>query len=192
MKIMIARHGQDEDNAKDILNGHRDMPLTEKGEGQAHIAGEKLKEDGIKIDVILCSPLKRAKKTAEIISKIIDGPDPIVDPLLIERDFGILTGKPLSDIPKYATKTLQTDVVNYFLEVDGAEDFPALYKRAEKLLNEVRSNYSDKNVLLVCHGDTGKMIRAAYHKWDWLEGLKTKYFDNSEILFLEEKDDKIE
>jgi len=32
MKILIARHGQDEDNAKDILNGHRDMPLTEKGE----------------------------------------------------------------------------------------------------------------------------------------------------------------
>lgn len=136
--------------------------------------------------------MKRAKKTAEIISEIISGPGPIVEPLLIERDFGILTGKPLSDIPNYATKTLQTDVVNYFLEVEGAEDFPTLYKRAEELLKKVMSNYQDENVLLVCHGDTGKMIRAAYHKWDWLAGLKTKYFDNSEILFLEDKTDKIE
>jgi len=136
--------------------------------------------------------LKRARKTAEIISKIINGPEPIVEPLLIERDFGILTGKPLSDIPKYATKTLQTDVVNYFLEVEGAEDFSALYQRADKLLKKVEDSYPDRNVLLVCHGDTGKMVRAAYHKWNWLDGLKTKYFDNSEVLFLEEQTDKIE
>lgn len=34
-KIYITRHGQDRDNANNILNGHRDMPLTEIGMDQA-------------------------------------------------------------------------------------------------------------------------------------------------------------
>lgn len=28
-KIYLVRHGQDKDNADGILNGHRNMPLTE-------------------------------------------------------------------------------------------------------------------------------------------------------------------
>ena len=31
LKIYIARHGQNEDNANGILNGHRDLPLTDIG-----------------------------------------------------------------------------------------------------------------------------------------------------------------
>ena len=191
MEILIARHGQDEDNVRNILNGHRDMPLTKLGEEQARKAGEMLKRDNASIDVILCSPLKRAHKTAEIISQIVDGPNPKVDKLLIERDFGILTGKPISDIPKYATETLQTDVVNYFITAEGSEDFPTLYKRAQKVLEELRIKYPNNAVLLVCHGDIGKMIRAAYHGWTWKEGITTPYFDNSEVLKLEPTKDEL-
>lgn len=31
LNIFIVRHGQDEDNAKRLLNGHRDRPLTDLG-----------------------------------------------------------------------------------------------------------------------------------------------------------------
>ncbi len=31
LKIYLARHGQNEDNANGILNGHRDLPLTDIG-----------------------------------------------------------------------------------------------------------------------------------------------------------------
>jgi broad specificity phosphatase PhoE len=191
MRILIARHGQDEDNAAVLLNGLRDKPLTKLGREQAELAGKKLLQEGPRVDVILCSPLKRARETAVIISKIIKGPKPIIEPLLIERDFGILTGKPLSDIPRYATKTLQTEVVNYFIEVEGAENFPALYRRASELLLKLESNYDNQNILLVTHGDIGKMIRAAYHKWTWEKGLKTPHFKNSEILYLDEYRDRI-
>lgn len=192
MKILIARHGQDQDNFNNILNGHRNMPLTALGKEQAKVAANKLLDDNIGVDVILSSPLKRAFGTAEIISKTINGPKPIIEPLLIERDFGILTGRPLSEIPKYAGKTLQTDVVNYFLEAENSETFPELYRRANLVLKKVSTEYPNKTVLLVTHGDTGKMVRAAFHKWTWKKGLMTKYFDNSEILFLEERNDRIE
>ena len=67
LKIFLARHGQNEDNANGILNGHRDLPLTEIGIAQAHEVADKIKEAGLSFDVVLSSPLSRALKTAEII-----------------------------------------------------------------------------------------------------------------------------
>lgn len=53
--------------------------------------------------------------TAEIISQAISCPVQILDNL-IERDFGVLAGKPYADIPLYAhNNTLQGDRVLYFL-----------------------------------------------------------------------------
>lgn len=59
LKIYIARHGQDKDNVRGILNGHRDEPLTILGQNQAKDLAEKIKEAGIKFDKIYSSPLKR-------------------------------------------------------------------------------------------------------------------------------------
>ena len=190
-KIFIMRHGEDEDNANGILNGRRDAPLTELGRQQTKIAAQKLKDNNI--DIIYASPLKRAYETARIVSEELGVDEVILDEHLIERDFGILTGKPTADIRKYTDKVLETDRITYFLEVEGAEDFPTLYKRAEKILSEIQERHSDKNVLVVCHGDIGKMLRAVYHGWDWETGLKTYYFDNTQVLELfKEKEDIVE
>ncbi len=185
-KIFLVRHGQDTDNAAGILNGRRDTELTEFGREQARRVAEKLRGNDVRI--IYTSPLKRAYETARIISVALGINEIIADGQLMEREFGILTGKLVSDIPKYAGKTLQTDRVNYFLEAEGAEDFSALLERGRKILREIQERYSNKNILIVTHGDTGKMIRAAYHGWDWEQGLKTPYFDNTGVLELSEGD----
>ncbi len=181
-KIFIVRHGQDEDNAKLILNGRRNKPLTDLGRKQAKIVASKL--SSYTIDVIYSSPLKRAFETAEIIARELGLKEVIPYDDIIERDFGILTGKPIADIPKYATKILTTDQVNYFLEAKDAEDFPTLYKHGGKVLENIRKIHPNETVLLVAHGDIGKMIRAVYRGWTWEEGLKTPYFDNTGILEL--------
>ncbi|MEE8131440.1 MAG: histidine phosphatase family protein [Candidatus Paceibacterota bacterium] len=190
IKILLVRHGQDEDNADGILNGHRDMNLTKLGREQALIVAEKLKDDDI--EIILSSPLKRAQETANIIADKLDITKIQVEELLKERDFGILTGKLFTDIPKLAKKILPIDNVNYFIEVEGAEDFPALYKRAQSFLEKVTQAYQNKVVVVVTHGDIGKIIRAAYHNWTWEEGLKTPRFENTGILHLKEKEDVVE
>ncbi|MEY4731399.1 MAG: hypothetical protein RL681_345 [Candidatus Parcubacteria bacterium] len=190
VKIFLVRHGQDTDNATGVLNGRRDTELTELGREQAKTVAKKLTDNNIQ--VIYASPLKRAYETARIIAQELRLDTVTADEHLIERDFGVLTGQPVADIPKYAKKTLQTEHVNYFLEVEGAENFPTLYERARKILQEIRQRHPNENVLLVTHGDIGKMIRAAYHKWDWEDGLKTPYFDNTGILELSEKQDVLE
>ncbi len=56
------------DNAKGILNGRRDEPLSEKGIEQAEEVADKIKTTGINFNHVYSSPLKRAYKTAEIIT----------------------------------------------------------------------------------------------------------------------------
>jgi len=190
MKIFLVRHGQDTDNADKILNGRRDTSLTVLGREQARIAGSKLKDN--QIEIIYCSPLRRAYETAKIIAEELAVDEVITDQYLIERDFGILTGKKVDDIPKYTDKILVSDRVNYFLEVDGAETFPALYSRGRKIIRKIQDRHPNSNILIVTHGDIGKMIRAAYHGWSWEDGLKTPYFDNTGVLELSEKKDVLE
>ena len=189
-KIFLVRHGQDKDNANGILNGRRDKDLTELGKEQAKTVADKLKDNNIQ--VIYSSFLKRTFRTAEIIAKELDIDKIIIEEDLIERDFGILTGKPVVDILKYTDKIIKTDKVNYFLKVEGAEDFPTLFQRGRRVLEKVQNKHPDKNVLLVTSGDIGKIIRAAYHNWSWEEGLKAPYFDNTGILELSLEKDVLE
>ena len=180
--IFIVRHGQDEDNAAGILNGHRDMPLTEKGRQQAQLVAQKLRDDSI--DAILSSPLKRTMQTANIIAKEL-GIYPVhSEDLLIERDFGILSGHPYSDIPKLASATLQGDGVLFFLEGEGVETFEKARARAEQLLALVEQRHNNQHVLLVTHGDIGIMIRAAYHNWPMEQALLAPYPANTGVLEL--------
>lgn len=190
MKIILVRHGQDTDNENKILNGHRDTELTDLGIEQARTVAQKIKDDNV--DVVISSPLKRTMETAEIIANELGLEKLKKDRLLVERDFGILTGKPLSKINEYADEVVESNGVNYFLKGEGVEEFPECYARAETFINKVSDVFPNKTIVAVTHGDIGKMIRAAYHGWTWKQGLKTTYFDNAEALHLKEKKDFIE
>lgn len=190
LKIFLIRHGQDQDNANGILNGHRDQPLTEIGLSQAHEIAKKIKAIGIKFDKTYSSPLKRAIQTASIVTDTLNMPKPNILPELIERDFGIMTGEQQSKITALCSPNiLQTGTITYFLSPDGAETFPQLLERANKLLIKIQEKHSDGNILLVTHGDFGKMIYAAYYKLDWLDVLKMFHFGNSDLLELSAESD---
>ena len=188
LKIYLGGHGQDMDNAKGILNGRRDELLSEKGIEQANEVATKIKESGIHFDHVYSSPLQRAHKTAEIITDTLGTKKPEVLEDLIERDFGIMTGKPQSTIKDVCSPNIvQSDTICYFLSPEGSETFPQLIERANKVLNEIKARYRNGNILLVTHGDFGKMIYTAYYNLDWKEVLTMFHFGNSELLELSEE-----
>ncbi len=185
LKVYIARHGQNVDNANGILNGHRDEPLTQKGVEQAEEVAEEIKNARLSFDWVYTSPLSRAKQTADVITHRIHGPKPLIEPLLIERDFGVMTGIETSRIEELcAPNILKAELITYFLEPKGAETFPDLLDRAHTYLNKLKSTHTDGSVLLVTHGDFGKMIYASYYNLDWKRVLKQFHFGNSELLLL--------
>ena len=64
MKILLARHGETRWNAEGRYQGQMDIPLSEVGEGQARLLGERLKD--VAITRAIASPLSRARRTAEL------------------------------------------------------------------------------------------------------------------------------
>lgn len=185
LKIYIARHGQDEDNAEGILNGHRDRPLTGLGLGQAQELADGIKDAGLMFDAIYASPLTRALDTAEVIATALAMRDLEVLPSIIERDFGVMTGKPISDVERLCGPAIvKTRTITYFLSPEGAETFPVLLERAKRALAELRARHRDGSVLLVTHGDIGKMLYAAYYGLSWMDVLTMFHFGNSELLLL--------
>ncbi len=186
LKIYLARHGQDEDNVNGILNGHRDKPLTKLGESQAQELAEKIKSLNLTFDKVYASPLQRAYKTAEIVTKKLNIESPEVMNDLIERDFGIMTGKKHIEIEILSPHVLKTETVTYFLDPEKAETFANLKIRGKKILEHLKKSHIDGNILLVTHGDIGKMIYAAYYDLDWEKVLKMFHFGNSDLLLLSE------
>ena len=68
MKIYVMRHGQTDWNLAGKAQGRTDIELNDTGIEQAKQTKKQI--DNYKIDLIICSPLKRARKTAEIINVI--------------------------------------------------------------------------------------------------------------------------
>jgi len=187
LKIYLARHGQDRDNASGILNGRRDEPLTELGLEQAKTLAKEIVVAKLSFDVTYSSPLRRAYVTAQTITDALGIAKPIIMPDLIERDFGVMTGKLTKDIAKLCSpEILQADPITYFLSPEGAETFPDLMKRGRRIIKEIQERHKDGSILLVGHGDFGKMIYAAYYNLDWKSVLRMFHFGNSELLLLSE------
>ncbi|MGB3295904.1 MAG: histidine phosphatase family protein [Phormidesmis sp.] len=64
--VIIVRHGQSTSNFERIIQGHHDNAvLTELGEQQARKVADML--GGLSLDAVYASPLKRARRTCELI-----------------------------------------------------------------------------------------------------------------------------
>ena len=153
MKLYIARHGQTTWNVDDLVCGRADVPLTDLGRQQA----QKLAESALdkKIDVILCSPLERARHTAQPISDAIGVPIQI-DERLVEFDFGSFDGT-----SRFGEEFvwLRAQMPTRF---PGGESGFDLAYRVYGLLYEIKEKYADKNVLLVCHNCVSRMVRSFF------------------------------
>lgn len=185
LKIYLARHGQDEDNAQGILNGHRDRPLTALGLEQATQLAAFIVKAGLTFEAVYSSPLIRAQQTALAITSALQLSKPVILPELIERDFGIMTGQLIADIEKMCTPDIiKAEIITYFLSPEGAETFPDLLNRAKKILFLIKTKHQTGSILLVSHGDFGKMIYAAYYNLPWQKVLTGFHFGNTELVLL--------
>lgn len=142
--IYITRHGQTNWNVQKKVMGRCDEPLNETGLNQAEETRNNLMDTDI--DLIICSPLKRARQTAEIINR--DRNIPIIyDERIIERDFGEFEGMETKNFDFHG-------YWNYYknMQFESAENIQVFFKRVYDFLEDITEKYKDKNVLLVAHG----------------------------------------
>lgn len=92
LTVTFIRHGESEDNLKDIWAGWKDAPLSDLGKRQARALGQSF--SSTQITHIYTSPLLRAHATAQSVFNLQSEPKPsfTVSPNLREQHFGIAEG----------------------------------------------------------------------------------------------------
>jgi 2,3-bisphosphoglycerate-dependent phosphoglycerate mutase len=97
--FVFLRHGESIGNAQARWQGQSDYALTEKGRAQARALAERWKAEGQEFNLIIASPLVRAKETAEIIAAAVGAPVEY-DPILLERHIGEMEGLTADEVRK--------------------------------------------------------------------------------------------
>lgn len=148
MNIYILRHGQTNYNVEGKFQGQVDVELNETGIKQAYQTKQLL--NNINFDVVISSPLKRAIKTAQIVT---DKTDIKIDNRVIERSFGTLEGK--LGIPDFEEN----------LDLYKIEDYTSLCNRVYSFLNEIiSSNSNASEILIVTHEGIAQIIETYFNK----------------------------
>ena len=125
MKIYYVRHGQTDLNlTKKMQGGGTEKELNETGVSQAYNTKKEL--ENVKYDLVICSPMKRAKQTAEIINEGRDIPI-FTDERIRERKLGDYEGRDV-------TEEMENNIWDYKLNYnipngENLHDFEKIYRR---------------------------------------------------------------
>ena len=140
MIIYLVRHGQTDWNIEHRMQGHADIPMNDTGIQQISHLADKIVEEKIRFDRLISSPLKRARKSAEIIAEKTGFKEEIVfDNDFIERSCGTLEGE-------IWTPELNLDDPKYKIE-----PIAELCKRAKRALDKYTFD-DDEKIMIVSHG----------------------------------------
>lgn len=151
MILYVVRHGEAVWNTQNKICGRTDSPLTDKGRAQAAALALKMP----KVDRVLCSPLSRARETAEILTKGT-GLEIQIEPRLIEQNFGSFEGMDRGTPAFIAAKK---EPACHF---PGGESSFQTAARVYSLLDELKAENSGETVLLVCHGAVMRIIETYF------------------------------
>jgi uncharacterized phosphatase len=138
--VYLVRHGETDWNVAGRLQGIEDTNLNEKGMRQAHACGVYLQNEDW--DVLITSPLKRAKQTAITINNYLKKEEVLEIVDLKEKDFGEGSGKTREEI----SLAFPDGVIM------GMEDDTTFSKRVMIALEQIIDQHATKKVLVVAHG----------------------------------------
>lgn len=162
-KLILARHGESEFNAKGIWTGHLDPELSPKGEGHAKAIGKVLKDHDVRH--AYTSDLKRSQKTWDIAHhEATDGKKHIPTKShtnLRERDYGSLNGKNKWQVKDEVGDEEFTRIRrSWDYAVPEGESLKAVYDRAVPFyLDEIKPLLDQgENVIAVTHGNTNRAL----------------------------------
>lgn len=159
MIVYIVRHGEVPHNALRQYN-NKDEDLNAQGIFQANELRNKIKN--IDYDIIISSPLIRAKHTAQIIN--VKNREIIIDDRIKEREPGDLSGKSL-DV------TNRDEYWNYntTIQYGSSENIKSFFDSVFSFLNELK-NENFSSVLVVAHSGVSKAFSC------YFDGMKDGHF----------------
>jgi broad specificity phosphatase PhoE len=153
-RVYLARHGQTDYNLKGRFQGQQAVPLDDTGRAQAGELAERAAAHPFA--ALWCSPLLRARETAEVVSRRIGLPAR-EDGRLMETDAGDWTDRTFADVHAEAPELFAAFAAGESsFAFPGGESFAQQELRVGAALDELEQG--ELPALVVCHG---MVIRAA-------------------------------
>ena len=158
-RVFLVRHGETERSVTRRHTGRTDIPLTEEGRRQAKQLADRLA--GERFDLVLVSPLQRARETARLggfaIEEKAGGDDSVVDlePDLMEWDYGAYDNMTAVEIRRDRPGWTPWDG-----GFPGGETLGDLQARADRVLARIRPVEGD--VALFAHGHILRVVTARW------------------------------
>ncbi len=150
MTIHLARHGQTAYNHEGRFQGHLPVPLDATGREQAAELAEVAA--GVEIVTLVCSPLARARETADIVAARI-GLEPIEDARFAETDTGDWTDRSFAEVRAEDPDGLRAlPALGPGLPLSrAASRSPSSPTRVQAGLADLRARPAALPALVVCH-----------------------------------------
>ena len=161
LRLYLLRHGETEWSLSGQHTGRTDISLTTRGKDEARDIAQRLQ--GISFAHVLTSPRQRARQTCELAEL---GPAAIIEPNLVEWDYGDYEGQRSVDIRQ------RRPGWNLFRDGCPHGEMPAQVSgRADRLIAHVRA--MDGNVAIFSHGQFGCVLAA---RWIGLPVVEAQHF----------------
>lgn len=159
MKLYLVRHGETDWNRVRRLQGAADIPLNAYGRELAAITAKALED--VPFDRVFCSPLSRARETAEILTGDRDLSIQ-TDERLKEISFGVGEGEDILRIKETPADPIYKFFYapEQYVPLEGGETFGDVYRRTGAFLREKILPLEGicENVLIVAHGVANRSI----------------------------------
>ncbi|MFC7715242.1 histidine phosphatase family protein [Nonomuraea recticatena] len=137
-------------SAERRFSGLGDPELNPNGLAQAEAAARRLSAPPYRLDVVVSSPLKRARRTAEAVAGLA-GLDVEVDDDLRETDFGAWEGHTFTEIQRRWPAELAAWLADPTAAPPQGESFTQVARRVEAARDRLLERYEGRTVLVVSH-----------------------------------------
>jgi probable phosphoglycerate mutase len=153
--IVLARHGETDDNRVPRFQGFRDTPLNDTGRAQARALAARVEGDGFRS--LWSSDLSRARETAEIVGAHI-GLDVRLDERLREGGRGRWEGRLFEDV-----QSAEPDLYATWRRGGAGWRFPggeSLLEHQQRVVASLREIHRTCPLpaLVVCHGGSIRVM----------------------------------
>ncbi|MFF5207027.1 bifunctional RNase H/acid phosphatase [Streptosporangium sp. NPDC000396] len=155
--LLLLRHGETPLSVERRFSGLGDPELTPNGIAQANAAADKLSRKPYDIQVVVSSPLKRARVTAEIVAARL-GLEVIVEEGLKETNFGDWEGHTFTEIQRRWPDELAAWLADPSAAPPSGESFEEAARRVQATGDRLVERYEGKTILAISHVTPIKML----------------------------------